>query len=133
MFLVPFPGWEQGSGVCNHSLPEPMLSLPGSLCKERSVLLHTRGVMESALGGETGGPTLDKLQQSNTSDALEDTLNLTPEDEVETTAVEEVQDLKPEDLQDSAPPEATQDTKPGTGQVQQRDNCPLKSGAFLQL
>lgn len=88
--------------------------------------------MESALGGETGGPTLDRLQESNTSD-VEDTLNLTPKDELETTPVEEIQDLKPEDSQESAPSEATQDPKPGSGQVKQRDNCRLRSGAFLQL
>lgn len=82
--------------------------------------------MESALGDETGAPTLDRLQESNVSDVVEDTVNLRSKDELETIPVEEIQDLKPEDLQESAPPEATQDTKPGTGQVQQRDYCRFK-------
>lgn len=81
--------------------------------------------MESALGDETGGPTPDKPQESNISDVVEDTQNLSSKEELETTPVEEVQDLQPEDLQESAPAEATQDTKPGTGQVQQRDNSGL--------
>lgn len=82
--------------------------------------------MESAHGDDTGGPTLDRLQESNISDLGEDTLNVRPKDELETIPVEEIQDLKPEDLQESASAEATQDTKPGTGQVQQRDNYSLK-------
>ncbi|KAJ7408297.1 hypothetical protein BTVI_60141 [Pitangus sulphuratus] len=76
--------------------------------------------MESSLGDEAWGPTPDRLQESNISDFVEDTLSLRPKDELETIPVEEVQDLKPEDLQESAPAEATQDTKPGTGKVAQR-------------
>lgn len=92
-----------------------------------------RWEMESALGDETGGPTLDRLQESNISDLVEDTLSLRSKDELETIPVEEIRDLKPEDLQESAPPEATQDTKPGTGQVQQRDNCRLKAWGIFTI
>lgn len=74
--------------------------------------------MEAALGEETRGPTPDRLQESNSVGFVEETLSLTPEDELETIPVEEIQGLEPENLEESAPTEATQDTKPENRQVQ---------------
>ncbi|KAF4800639.1 hypothetical protein TURU_042443 [Turdus rufiventris] len=103
------------------ALPPAPVQRPGQAtgpASEHQGHLGTRSgwAMESALGDETGGPTPDKPQESNISDAVEDTQNLSSKEELETTPVEEIQDLQPEDLQESAPAEATQDTKPGTGQ-----------------
>lgn len=78
--------------------------------------------MEAALGEETWGPTPGSLQKSDRTGFAEETLSLTPEDELETIPVEETQGFEPENLEESAPAEATQDTKPENGQVQWEDS-----------